>query len=195
MNLLRKYWLRWNVRRHSSGDNSAIKRLYLVEDPWGLKNEQEQTRFVETNRLIAREAQEKVNSLLEIGCGEGAQSVHLSILARQLTGIDPSPLAIERAKRKELRNATFHVGDLVTFKPASPERFDVVTACEMIYYHPDCEASYSALSGLGQLCIVTYFEGKATRLDPFFRSKRTGMETIRCGGNAWRVVWWRPATG
>ena len=54
MSLFKRYWLKWNLKRHARGGTQAMDHAYLVEDPWGLKGEGERIRFEETTRIIRR---------------------------------------------------------------------------------------------------------------------------------------------
>lgn len=183
MNWLRKQWRRVTLR-----GMGAMERVYLVRDPWGMEgNPHERYRFGETAIIIRELMQDKVGSILEMGCGEGAQSFYLAPLCGRFVGVDPSSLAIERAKRREIPNASFLVGSIGNGAFGS-EMFDLVTACEVLYYLDDVRMAISWLERMGRTRVVTYHEGKAGQLDRFFAGKATRL--IERDGVRWKLVYW-----
>jgi len=73
----------------------------------------EQSRFEWTNNIIKTHLS-PLDSILEVGCGEGHQSLFFSQLCRSLYGIDVSERAIRRASLKCVRGH-FSVGDIFQF--------------------------------------------------------------------------------
>ena len=155
--LARKVWRRIALRNLTASDNhQQLDRLYAIADPWQMTSAKEQFRFAMTNTLIAEKCG-RVGSLLEIGCGEGHQSEHLATLADQLYGLDVSARAVERA-RTRLPQARFDVGTLASIPWTPPAgRFDLVVACEVLYYMSDIQAAIQAMSQSGDACLVTFF--------------------------------------
>jgi SAM-dependent methyltransferase len=192
VNFIKKYWLRWNIQRHRGGDSRALDRLYALEDPWSLNTSVENVRFTETVRIIRDRIGKHFGSILEIGCGEGLQTKCLAALADRIVGIDPSTQAIKRASDRGIKNAVFEKGELINYQKPKEDRFDLVTACEVIYYLKNTEQAYQILSAMGKVCLVTYYEGAAEPLDSFFGTKGVESETIRGPSQTWRIVWWRP---
>lgn len=191
MNVLKRRWLNWHLRRAKKGDARAIARLYRLQDPWGIDVPEEQFRFQETTRLIRDKIGDRFGSILEIGCGEGLQSRHLASLAETITGIDLSPHAINRAREQQINNAVFELGDLDSLAKQGRKTFDLVTACEVLYYFADLEHAYQCLNRLGQSCVATYYDGEYERMDCFFRKKAVNFDTIRGPSGEWRIVWWK----
>ena len=69
-----------------------------------------------------------VGRTLEIGCGTGADAVYLARRGFEVTGVDCSPLAVERARsRAEMQNAAvcFVLGDVFDFAETA-DPFDFV---------------------------------------------------------------------
>ena len=162
--LMRKVWRRIALRNLSGSDNhKQLDRLYAVADPWEMTSAREQFRFAMTNTLL-QENLGRSRTLLEVGCGEGHQSEHLARLCDQLYGIDVSPRAIERA-RPRVPAAQFDVGSLPAV-PRTPEggRFDIVVACEVLYYMSDIGGAVRAMSDLGDACLVTFFGPSAGKV-------------------------------
>ena len=173
-------------------NHSRLNALYYMQDPWGFADAREEKRFTETNRILLREFGQ-VGSLLELGCAEGHQSAYLMRICRQLYGLDVSAKAVRRAKRR-CPGARFEVGDLTSALrfPGAPERFDVVVACEVLYYVGDVALTLQRLAELGRTSLVTYYSVHRERLDKELASvKFASQETIHSQDRSWSVVWWR----
>lgn len=69
---------------------------------------------------------------LDLGCGEGGDALWLAGAGWQVLGVDISPTAIARARRraqeKSLAAARFDVADLTVWDPAAAGPWDLVTA-------------------------------------------------------------------
>jgi 2-polyprenyl-3-methyl-5-hydroxy-6-metoxy-1,4-benzoquinol methylase len=194
MDFLKKRWLKWQLKRLHKGDSQAMARVYRVRDPWGLDVPSEHLRFKETTRMIRDRMGDRLGSILEIGSGEGLQTQYLAPLAERIVGIDPSQHAVKRARSLNINNATFEVGDLLNFHAVEHNGpFDLVTACEVIYYLEDnqLERAFQNLNSLGRTCVVTYYQGMYARLDPFFKNKPVKLEQLRTELGEWRFVWWQ----
>jgi SAM-dependent methyltransferase len=187
---LRKYWLRWNVDRAAGGDPAAMDRLYMFGDPWKLDSPGEHFRFQETARIIREKIGQRFGSILEIGCGEGLQTAYLAPLADRIVGLDPSAHAIKRANARHIPNAAFAVGDLDSYATKPDTRFDLVTACEVLYYMKDFEHACENLNKVARTCLVTYFKGAYERLDPCFAGKNFRSEIIKNAECEWKAVFW-----
>jgi len=189
---LREFWVRWALRRVHYTDRAAkLDLLYVVEDPWRMESAQEQARFAWTNELISAQFSPLV-TMLEIGCGEGHQSQHLSRLCARHFGIDVSARAVRRARRR-CPEARFAAGDPFTFHLADmPAPVDLVVACEMLYYVKDIPRFLARMSRLGRACLVTYYQGQAAALDPHFAAMEDCHRArFRYGETEWNAVWWR----
>lgn len=163
--------------------------LYLIRDPWHMDSPSEQTRFAETNRLLL-EKFGRIGSLLEIGCGEGHQSIHLQTVCDRLTGLDICGRAVGRA-RMRCPGGQYFVGDPFSSDIVDLAPFDVVTACEVLYYMSDPSAALARMRALGRKVFVTYHAKKMEKLDPQVLSlPGTATEILECDGTCWRVAWW-----
>ena len=193
--LVRRTWMKYALRGVRQNDNhERLDLAYSVHDPWHMDSEQERHRFLETNKVIAERIAPHVGTLLEIGCGEGHQSEVLLRLCDQLTGIDVSPKAIERARRR-LPGATFSSGDLFA-QPWAKERgrFDLITACEVIYYMSDRPKFLETIDTLGKHCLVTYFSPAARKVEAECMAMPGAQKTsFRFGETEWTAVWWKGA--
>jgi len=173
-----------------AGRSKRFEALYKVADPWNMLSEREQFRFIETNRIIESEVGH-VDTLLEVGCGEGHQSQFLQRVCRSLSGFDVSANAVKRASARCPR-ARFSVADIQSYP--EDERFDLVVACEILYYVPDVRAAVQRMSKLGSACLVTYLQAGPCQLDPFLTDiEGLQRRTVEFGDTSWQVVWWKSA--
>ena len=189
--LLRNIWTRIMLRGiHYRDRHEQFDRLYRVQNPWRMDTESEKSRFEETNRLIQMHFG-PVNTLLEIGCGEGHQTARLGELCKTIYAIDISARAIERARQRYPR-AIFDVGDIFSapiFK--STPRFDLVVACEVLYYMSDIPTVLARMEQLGGSCFVTYVSEQHEQLAPLLeRLPRQNSATFTYNGVSWRALWW-----
>lgn len=184
-------WFRYALRDiHYKSNYAKLNLIYMVHDPWRVKASPGETyRFNETNRLI----QDKfghVGSLLEIGCGEGHQSLQLGVVCDRLIGLDVSKRAVERA-RQRFPAGEFLVGDIFSQSVGVHAPFDLVVACEVLYYMSDVPAVLRQMQLLGRNNLVTYYDRTMKTLDlqilslPGVKSEILEFEGVR-----WRVAWW-----
>ena len=188
----RKAWMKLTLKDVSGNDNhSQLDRIYTVADPWGMETAREQARFAATNAII-ESAFGRVGSVLEIGCGEGHQTEWLARLSDEQYGVDVSAKAIERA-RKRLPQASFHAGSIED-QPwgDAAGRFDLVTACDVLYYMSDVPAAIARMRHLAPNGLVTFYAPTCDRVAPHLM----GIPNIRHDWIAhqrtsWLVAWWR----
>jgi len=197
---LRRNWralrtgLWFRPSRHGQGYR-RMDRLYLLEDPWQLTSPQERARFALTNAMIADIAPD-CDALLEIGSGEGEQTIQLLKVARSVTGIEVSAAAVERA-----RHAAPEVEFLVGCGEDAgmligPRRFDLITACEMLYYAPEPDRVLDALKTLAPMILVTAYEKRAGKLAPHLEGAGwSRLEDMVVDGVRWHCHLWRAAEG
>ena len=198
---LRQFWLtvrstRWLGAGQYSGNYNRLDRLYLLNDPWKLMSQKERARFDLTNQVIARIAPE-CGSLLEIGAGEGVQTRYLQQVSREVIGIEVSPVAAERA-RAAVPDVEFLVGRAEDVgRLVGGRRFDVITACEMLYFVPDVGRVLAVLKGMASHILVTSYEKRAGGLAQHFQGPGWSREDdIVVDGTSWRCyVWTAPKLG
>ncbi len=188
---LRDLWTRGILRGiHYRDRHSRFDQLYRIQDPWHMENESEQFRFEETNRLILKQIG-PVHTLLEIGCGEGHQTAKLADLSNRLYAIDISGRAVERARQK-CPGATFDVGDIfgAPILLATP-RFDLVVACEVLYYMRDISSVLTRMGQLGRSCFVTYVDSERPQLASLL-NRIPHLQTTIFEHNhiVWNAAWW-----
>lgn len=192
-----KLWRRYALRTIGANDNHAgLDKLYALPDPWRMNSAQEQSRFAQTNALIEQRCG-RVGTLLEIGSGEGHQSEHLARLCDQLYGLDVSERAVDRAAQR-LPQGRFGVGELQALPwPAPPAgKYDLVVACEVLYYMSDIDAAVHRMSQLGRACLVTFFCPAARVVAPHLL-QLGGLERgwIFHEPYAWLWAYWCPPGG
>ncbi|HEY2577572.1 MAG TPA: class I SAM-dependent methyltransferase [Streptosporangiaceae bacterium] len=88
-------------------------------------------------QLVAQAGELTPGEALDVGCGEGADVIWLASRGWAVTGVDVSPVALERAAKHAAAQGgqvagriTWRQEDLLTWAP-EPERFDLVTAAYM----------------------------------------------------------------
>ncbi|HEX7873736.1 MAG TPA: class I SAM-dependent methyltransferase [Sphingobium sp.] len=182
---------RWSLRRRQyAGGPAVLDALYDKPDPWNLASDEERVRFEATNALIRAHCP-SVASLIEIGCGEGAQTRYLSELAAHVTAIDISDTALARA-RIAMPDMAFLAGELTALVPTLPRsRYDVATLCEVLYYMADPAATIACAQGLANHVVITLYDPQARRLEPLLRG--TGWQdcpAISAGRKRWRSYLW-----
>lgn len=187
---MRRWWLR---HRQYRGGVTVLDALYEKPDPWHLAKPREQSRFAATNELILGNVPRR-SPLLEVGCGEGMQTKYLLKVAGEVTGLDGSARALERA-RSALPEVTFIEGDFDRDVPAlAQERFALVTMCEMLCHLDDPHAAVRRAQALADQVFVTMYEPlmpplKTVVIGPQWQT----LPSIDAGGRRWRVYLWRRA--
>ena len=86
---------------------------------------------------------EPFSDLLDAGCGPAPM---ISLLAekypdRHYTGLDLTPAMIEQAKKKNIPNAEFVVGDCENF-PFEDNAFDAIICSNSFHHYPDPQAFF-----------------------------------------------------
>ena len=89
---------------------------------------------------------EPFGDLLDAGCGPAPM---ISLLTekypdRYYTGLDLTPAMIEQAKKKNISNATFVVGDCENF-PFEKDSFDAIICSMSFHHYPDPQAFFDSV--------------------------------------------------
>jgi SAM-dependent methyltransferase len=177
------------LRLESTRFSSRIDLAYWLEDPWNLGNPVNRQRYEWTSALIA-EKFGRPRHALEIGCGEGFQTPYLLPCCERLTAIDVSGRAIRRA-RKRNPGVACHVGDPFENGGAWRDDFDLVIACEVLYFARDPRAALSAVTNLGKRRFVTAFAPSSRRLWPHVERIAGGNQArFDAGDRSWLAAWW-----
>lgn len=191
--ILKKKWMRLVSRGSNirySNEYKKFDAIYIVKDPWQADSSSQMYRFIETNRVILDKFG-RVNSLLEIDCGEDHQSLHLQQVCNNLTGLDVSVRAINRA-RKRCPGSDFLAGDIFSKDLIKQVPFDLMVACEVLYYMSDVQAALRQMLELARNIVVTYFYGEMKNLDPIVLSMHDcGSEVLESEYGRWRIAWFQ----
>jgi len=189
----RRTWMNYALRGVSGADNyERLDLAYSLPDPWNMDSELERFRFERTNSIIARNFPD-CRSILEIGCGEGHQSEYFRQVCEGVYGVDVSEKAVERA-RLRVPDAKFAAADIFG-QPWGNERgrFDLVVACEVLYYIADIQKTIDEMNRLGQGCLVTIFAPAIRKVGPLLEAQPgVGKDWFGCNGAEWVVAFWRP---
>jgi len=188
---LRRLWTKLTLHGvHYSGSKHRLDALYALNDPWNMSTEREQHRFRAVSDVISTCFQ-PIDSILEVGCGEGHQSQWLEPLCNRLLGVDVSSRAIARATTR-CPNSTFVVEDIFNNSSQVVQtHFDLVVACEILYYLRDPDAAIRTISQLGTHKLITYYDRHSDVFDTAFsRIPQHNRASSRFGDTVWHIVWW-----
>jgi cyclopropane fatty-acyl-phospholipid synthase-like methyltransferase len=131
-------------------------------------------------------------SVLDVGCGTGEHALYLASLGHETWGVDSSPLAIEKAKRKAQERrlkATFLVWDALQLNGLK-RRFDTVIDSGLFHVFSDEErSSYarsvaSVLRTRGNYYMLCFSDREPDSFGPRHISQREIKSTFREG---WRI--------
>ncbi|WP_377845461.1 class I SAM-dependent methyltransferase [Bosea sp. UC22_33] len=189
---LRSQWARFWLRRSKfSGSYHDLQRLYAIKDPWNLGSAKEQHRFAASNAIIRRIVGD-CDSLLELGCGEGFQTVWLAQLSHTVAGIDVSEKAVERA-RLVCPQAELKVGTAEGVRALFPQRrFDLVTAFEVLYYSNDIGRVLDEMQQISDCLLVTNYAERARQMRTYFVGPGwSRLEDIVAEGTVWEAYTWK----
>ncbi len=171
---------------------TSFDAAYEGVPPWDIgRPQREIARLVEEGRISG--------SVLDVGCGTGEHALLLSQRGHEVWGLDASPRAIRKAKRKRDQRGvacTFIVGDaldLAQFK----RTFDAVIDCGLFHVFSDAERPRFAVSLAGVLRpggvyhVLCFSEEEPTAWGgPRRVTQREIRETFDAG---WRIDEIRPA--
>jgi len=89
-------------------------------------------------QLIGKQCdQSSIKSVIDLGCGEGRDSIYLAQLGLEVTGIDISPLGLERARELAAKSdlkTEFHCADFNELQ--LNRKFDAVLCSGSLHYMP-----------------------------------------------------------
>jgi SAM-dependent methyltransferase len=104
-----------------------FNQFYAVPDPWQISRARFRDRVL--RRIVSKFIKGK--SVLELGCGEGHLTKSVFRRAKNITAVDFSAIAIERANANRLPNARF---ENANFLDVSFKGYDTIAAIECLYY-------------------------------------------------------------
>ena len=132
--------------------NEEYKQLSLKEFTKAAKNyESDHAGLYEMCKkdypdILEELEKEPFSDLLDAGCGPAPM---ISLLAkkypdRHYTGLDLTPAMIEQAKKKNIPNAEFVVGDCENF-PFEDNAFDAIICSNSFHHYPDPLAFFNSV--------------------------------------------------
>lgn len=187
--IARRTWTKLALR-------GRLDHAHAIRAPWSVDDVRQQVRFAETCRIIQQELGVRFRRLLEIGCGEGHQTEHLATITDELTAIDASPAALQRA-RQRVPSAELLAGELLE-QPWARERgrFDLVIACDVLDQCSDVPGLLRAIDNLGGACVATWLASSTGRDCewPVMAMPGAAQTRLRHGDTEVVVAWWTGAT-
>jgi len=118
-------------RSHEKAE-SFFEDLWRRGDPWELESSEfEQAKYDHEIRILKGR---RYPHVLEMGCGAGAFTRRLALIADRVLGLDVSPTAIARARDAATSQVEFRVQNIIEFNPRSEEPWDLTVLNETIYY-------------------------------------------------------------
>jgi ubiquinone/menaquinone biosynthesis C-methylase UbiE len=127
------------------------------------------------DRIVTRDtlANQQFNSIVEIGCGTGKNTMFLAQIGTSVHALDFSPGMIEKAREKiKADNVRFSMADLTKQWPCNDQAYDLIT-CNLVLEHIEdlfhicSEAARTlALNGrffINELHPFKQYEGKKAR--------------------------------
>ena len=174
------------LRRQRYG---KIRMLYSLEDPWEMASAREQHRFQETMTHL-RSVAPHFGDVLELGLRRGASSVFVRN-RDTLYGVDISNTAVRRAARRcpsgqfsamPLEEVATYFGD---------RRFNLITACEVLYYATDIAGILTMLQDrTDYLYVRITIPGSIKMTGALPRRRLVPLEKIAFEDTAWDCFLW-----
>ncbi len=124
------------------------------EDQWNFEtSSHEKERF---KKLLSFARSVPHASILEIGCAEGHFTELLATISQDITAIDVTPLAIQRAKKRvKSKFVTFEVTTIDDFTPT--KKYDLIICAEMLYYILDKKKALNKIQTLGKYLLANNY--------------------------------------
>jgi 2-polyprenyl-3-methyl-5-hydroxy-6-metoxy-1,4-benzoquinol methylase len=129
------------------------KERYFSPDKWDdswsegydLNRPDEDARYGSLTAIMRR--YEGEGPILDVGCGDGLLEERYRVLSGvKIVAFDYSSVAIESARKRDLKDIDFFCADSRTFRPQ--ERFSLVVLNESLYYVDDYLGLLKDMSGL-----------------------------------------------
>ncbi len=195
--MVRQIWMSKIVQIEASiyrDDYDRLEKAYRIRDPWNMNSDREQQRFQAINEFI-RQNCGTIDSMLEIGSGEGHHTEHLLGLANDIVGIEVSAKAIARAQQRCpcVRFFQFPFPHLPQRVEGLRPQYDLVIASEVLYYMHDIDRAIEAMSKYGRFCLVTCYERELDCVDKHIKTipavvhKDMAFDSLR-----YRIYLWSP---
>jgi len=169
--------------------NFLYEIIYFFKNPWNLNNESEILRYKKINEYLLKfNKLNKFESAIEIGSGEGHQSIYLSHIINNLDSIEISSIATKRAKEKHLSNINFKNVNLYDYN--SNKNYDLVIASEVIYYFIDIEKFIDKIETLGNAYFISYYYYENDILKKYFIDSKYKKYVYEINNSKWQFIYW-----
>ena len=189
--ILGRLWCRMLLRGTAFGSSyGKLRMLYAMEDPWNMVSPREQHRFkISKAQLVQNSAH--YGSILELGCGEGHQSLSLQTLTDRLYGVDVSSKAVHRAEQR-CPDATFTVAEMEDINTVFPfVHFDLISACEVLYYARNLSAVLSKLQARTNRLYVSNYAPRSEKMRTNFSGRGwSRLNDISYEDTVWECYLW-----
>ena len=161
--------------------------IYFFKNPWNLNSREEVYRYEYLNNFLIKKNKNKIYSnILEIGCGEGIHTSYLTNIANKITSLDISKVAIEKAKKKHIKNVEFH--NCIIEKYITKEKYDLIIASEVIYYIKDIKKFIHRIESFKTNYIITYYSKENHKLRKFFNNNSYDIKTFNAYNQKWFLI-------
>jgi SAM-dependent methyltransferase len=173
------------------GQARAIEAVYAADpDPWASASPRYRYQRRKYEVLASLLPRRRFGRALDLGCGPGLLSRHLSDVADSVVGVDIAPSAIEvaRLSNSDRENMVFEAHDLLELPTSFDASFDLVVIADVLYYLSPMEDAVllrvveriAALVTPGGLCLLAnhfFFRfdpesKRSRRIHDAFRSSR-----------------------
>lgn len=127
------------------------EKWYTVADPWNYEESDED--ILRTKVLLSRLRNTRFKHSLDLGCGEGFFTNCIAATSDNAIGYDISESALVRA-RKRYPSIEFKQGELlevITRPEVKIIPFDLIKACEVLYYLESDQERREAIDGISKL--------------------------------------------
>jgi malonyl-CoA O-methyltransferase len=122
----------------------GYKNISVVEgyDKWALSYDSDPNPLIAVEEKITLDLIGDINGkqVLDLGCGTGRYCVLLTNRGAEVTGIDPAPVMIEKAREKVNENLNFEIEQgLLEDSDFPNEHFDLIVSALTFGHIPDIE--------------------------------------------------------
>jgi SAM-dependent methyltransferase len=195
--IFRQFWSLAALRggEYNGHDPSRFDIFHLLEDPYELKSEKEIARFERTNDLILKYVK-RHDAVLELGSAEGVQTAFLAKISGEITGVEVSRRAVDRA-RLRVRQADFICGPAEeVIQQFGDKVFDLALLCETLYLMQRSPKIMEELKRISSAIIITNYAKRAPDVEHNMAGEGwRRLENIESNGTIWWCYLWEEAIG
>ncbi len=152
----------------TDGAGEVIMSIQKAYNEWSASYDTDEnlTRDLDQNVLREALADLHFDSILEIGCGTGKNTLFLSQIGKRVHALDFSEGMIRKAREKvRAANIKFSIADLTKKWPAENESYDLIV-CNLVLEHIE-DLSF-IFSGIGQKDLNSHYGTLSYALQLFY---------------------------